>query len=225
MQASIDDAAQAFSGRLRRQNPAMLDAFAQAEILSGLPYIFRRQDELGAFQEHVASLLGVADASAGVLVVGSARTGFSLDPDNYPQPFRASSDIDLVIVDTELFDAAWQTLLVWDYLSKGGRTSFEDHWLSDRRSQTFSGWYDPTQWRRDFDLAPAYPQRLKPLRDQAFRWFSAFQSLSRYRLTPEVAKHRVTARLYRTREHASKYHVHGLRALQSKLLIGSLNAV
>jgi hypothetical protein len=53
--------------------------------------------------------------SRDIEIVGSAKLGFSLNPDKIGKVFNAGSDIDLVIVSSELFDAMWRSLLILEY--------------------------------------------------------------------------------------------------------------
>jgi hypothetical protein len=216
-----------FSQRLRQQPENALDAFAETEIMSGLPFIFSNEEQLLDFQNHVANALGIADVGRDVRIVGSARTGFSLDPDRFPVPFREASDIDIVVVHTNLFDEVWRTMLTWDYLTIRNRSYQEQQWLLSRHDEVWSGWYDPSGWRfrerRGIELS--FPVVLKPLRDFANNWFSAFRSLSRYKGHPEISRHKISARLYRTRNHANMYHVYGLRALRRRLNTEQANAL
>jgi hypothetical protein len=145
--------------------------------------------------------------------------GFSLNPDRALQPFQAASDIDIAVVHAGLFDHAWHTMLAWDYLTMRSRSVPEQRWLWRRRDEVWSGWSYPGGWhfseRGGIELS--FPTALKPARDFAYRWFAAFRSLSRYKHHPEIPRHVVTARLYRTREHAALYHESGLRALRAHL--------
>jgi len=209
----------AFSERLRERSNEQLEAFVEAEILTGLPSIFARDEDMILFQNHVAGALGIPSAASNILIVGSAKTGFSLDPDNYFIPFRETSDIDIVVIHEGLFDQAWSTMLAWDYLTMRARTVPERRWLYQRHDEVWSGWCDPPAWylRDQGGMQLSFPDSLKPLREFSYRWFSTFRSLSRYRHHPEIPRHKASARLYRTRGHAALYHAAGLRVLRSRL--------
>jgi hypothetical protein len=43
-----------------------------------------------------------------VFMVGSAKIGFSIKPDNFFRSFNLNSDIDIAIVDNTLFDSVWE---------------------------------------------------------------------------------------------------------------------
>lgn len=219
MAIPIPAAASGFALRLREQSPDALETFAETEIMTGRPLIFSSDEDTTRFQEYVATALGIAAAAPDVLIVGSARTGFSLDPDRYFQPFQETSDIDVAVVHAGLFDEAWRTMLAWDYLTIRNRSQPERRWLYQRYGEVWSGWHNPGRWKfsERGGVELSFPEALKPMREFAFRWFSAFRSLSRYKHHAEIPRHKVTARLYRTRDHVAMYHTMGLRALRTKL--------
>jgi hypothetical protein len=217
---AISSAAKSFSNRLCEHPADQLEAFATDEIISGLPAIFARNEDMILLQEYVATKLGISNAANDVLIVGSAKMGFSLDPDRYFVPFQESSDIDIVVVHEGLFDEAWRIMLAWDYLTINRRTKIEQQWLYRRHDEVWSGWYDLPGWhfRERGGIELSFPNALKPLRDLAFQWFSTFRSLSRYKHHPEIPRHKASARLYRSRLHVAMYHAMGLRVLRSRLL-------
>lgn len=181
-------------------------------VLQGLPFVFRHTPQtLDVLRRHLTSELGLNPSD--IFVVGSARTGFSLNPNNFPRQFSDSSDIDIVTVDEALFDEVWTTLLKWNYphrLVKLGRT--ERDWTSLRRKNVYWGWFVPDQLRFE---GISFPDALQPIRDLSTRWFNAFQGLSQYSDHAELAHREVSGRLYRTRKHAHLYHEEGLRILKS----------
>lgn len=210
----------AFSERLLAHATDDLERFVQNEVLAGRPYIFASDEDTARFQLHVATALDISNSPSSVLIVGSARTGFSLDPDRPFQPFGENSDIDVVVVHEGLFDHVWKMMLAWDYVTMRNRAHHENVWLWTRHAEVWRGWFQPPGW----DLRPrggvqlSFPESLKPLREFSFIWFSAFRSLSRYRHHPEISRRKVTARLYRTRVHAALYHAWSMRKLRANLM-------
>ena len=80
-----------------------LDVIVRRYIFAGSPYAFRDKPQaLRLLRRHLCSVLQVSEQS--VIIVGSAKIGFSLSPDNFPRQFSAESDIDIVVVDEALFD-------------------------------------------------------------------------------------------------------------------------
>jgi hypothetical protein len=72
-----------------------------------------------------------------VVVVGSAKLGFSLAPDKRYRPFGETSDIDIALCSSNLFDACWRD--VFDYWAR------PEFWpsIEDFRRYLFRGWMRP----------------------------------------------------------------------------------
>jgi hypothetical protein len=189
-----------------------LDLIVEEFIFQGEPYVFRNQFAFfNLLIKHLSKELGVAEQN--MTIVGSAKVGFSLNPENFPRQFSETSDIDVLVISEQLFDTIWMTLLKWHYPRRFvslGKT--EGEWQQRRRKEIFWGWLVPNEIQYE---GISFPEVLKPLRDLSVKWFNAFQSLSLY---PEFAARTVTGRLYRTREHALRYHVEGLRQIHSRLV-------
>jgi hypothetical protein len=169
-----------------------LSTVVEDHIFQGMPYAFREKPEaLNLLTEHLSATMEVSEQS--LVVVGSAKIGFSLNPDTFPRRFSDASDIDVVVISDNLFDRVWMTLLEWHYprrLLNLGRD--ENDWVRLRRKDIYWGWLAPTQIRYE---GLSFPGILKPLRDLSAQWFNAFQGLS---LHPEFAARSVSGRLYRT---------------------------
>lgn len=180
-------------------------------ILKGPPYVFRKDAvALDVLRSHLAGRLSISKSS--ILVIGSAKTGFSLNPQNYPRPFGDTSDIDVVVIDEALFDQAWGTLLKWNYprrIVPLGRV--DGTWASMRRKDVYWGWFTPHTIQFE---GISSPEVLHPLRDLSTRWFDAFRSLAEYTHHPELARRDVSGRLYRSLNHVALYHEEGLRLLR-----------
>ncbi len=185
-----------------------LDAVVREYVFQGTPYVFRDRPEMFTLlSHHLCSALNLTEQN--VIVVGSAKIGFSLSPDNFPRGFSDQSDIDVLVVDEGLFDRVWATVLKWHYprrLSDLGRV--DGGWARERRKDLYWGWFVPDKIRFN---GLSFPDVLKPLRDISTGWFNAFRSLSQY---PEFAGRDISGRLYRTWDHALLYHVDGLRQIK-----------
>ena len=187
--------------------PDLVDKY----IFEGTPYVFRDSPEdLKVLQDHLATRIGCD--SENVHVVGSGRTGFALNPDNYPRRFTSGSDIDVVVISEELFDRYWHTFLAWNYPRRYRLSRPEKRWAFKRQDDLWWGWFRPTAIRFDGLL---FPEALVPLRDLSANWFDAFQSLSTYR---QFARFDFQSRLYRTKDHARMYHQDGLRKIRKRVL-------
>lgn len=180
-------------------------------IFSEPSFVFKEKPELmRLMRKHLCEHLDLSEEK--IVIVGSAKLGFSLSPYNFPREFSPESDIDVLVVDSDLFDSIWMTLLKWWYprrtIKLGG---MENDWASARRKDVFWGWVVPNEIRYE---GISFPDVLKPIRDISASWFNAFRSLS---LHPELSDRNVNGRLYRTWEHAMRYHCDGLRQISIKL--------
>jgi hypothetical protein len=189
-----------------------LPAITQQHVFDGLPYVFRDEPTSNdLLVRHVSEALGVPGEN--ITIVGSAKIGFSLNPNNFPREFSDASDIDVVVVSEELFDRVWMILLEWHYPRRNmelGRV--EGGWMRSRRGDIYWGWLVPDEIHYE---GLSFPNVLRPLRDISAKWFDTFQSLSLY---PEFAAHRVSGRLYRTWDHAIRYHTDGLRQIRDAIV-------
>src|SRR5690349_15201102 len=147
MAINVPAYAHGFAQRLREHTADAMVAFVEAEIISGRPFIFNSDGDLAKLQETIATALGIKADAPDIVIVGSARTGFSLNPDHYFEPFRDGSDIDVAVIHRGLFDEAWNTMLSWDYLTRRSRGAGDRDWLTARRKEVWSGWYHPGAWQ------------------------------------------------------------------------------
>jgi len=173
------------------------------------PYVFEpRPNSWADFRAEVSGQLRVSPD--GIRIVGSGRFGFSLRPHNNLKAYTEKSDIDVVVVDTVLFDSLWDGLLSAAY--PGDETSPKlGGWLSARRREVYAGWLDPLEIKLDPKIwGPAADRVLNFSTD----WFNIFQKASKH---PPRRHETVTGRLYRTWRHADLYHLHSLATLRITL--------
>lgn len=188
-----------------------LRGVVEAHILGGPTFAYaQRPSTLTLLFGHLADRLSIASES--LYLVGSAKLGFSLSPDYFGRPFSRTSDLDVAVIDPELFDSTWYTLLAWHYPRRSGLPALERAWMAERRREIYWGWFVPTalSFRGPLGTDPA----LRPLRDTAQLWFDAFQSLSIHR---PFAVRKVSGRLYRTLDHALAYHEGGLAVIKAQI--------
>ena len=183
----------------------------QQRVFEGPVHAFRqRPGDMNVLRQHLVSHLRLT--AEGIVVVGSAKTGFSLSPDNFPRPFGVESDIDVVVVDEALFDAYWAICLEYFYPRRIGRLPRPDYgWLQDRKHDVFWGRFEPHYMRYE---GLSFPEVLRPLRDLSTAWFNAFRSLSTY---GQFRGRDIKGRLYRSWNHARAYHEDGLRQIKQSL--------
>lgn len=187
-----------------------LEAVVREYVFEGVPYVFREKPHvLKILHQHLCPTLKVPETN--VVVVGSAKIGFSLSPHNFPRQFSDESDIDVIIVDESLFDEVWKTMLKCNYPRRYRLNGTDLNWTRRRMNDLYWGWFVPDKIRYD---GLSFPSVLKPLRDISTNWFNAFRSLSR---KTEFASRDVSGRLYRSWDHALLYHVEGLRQISNDL--------
>jgi hypothetical protein len=112
-----------------------------------------------------------------VLIVGSAKLGFSIAPEKRYRPFGETSDIDVVICSSSLFDVFWKD--VFDYWARG------ESWqsLGDFRKYLFRGWMRP--------------DKLPPARSfqQSQDWWEFFRGLTN---SGAFGPYKITGALYKS---------------------------
>ena len=210
--AAIADRVAAFRRDLLQKTTARV---VSDNIIGGAPFIFSNAREAyDSLVHELSSRLGVAQES--IVTVGSAKLGFSVHPDKFPRPFGSSSDIDIAIIDHILFDRIWHAIIDWHYLRKGESLPKPDgDWLRQRRRDIYWGLFHPDQIRYP---GLASTPALMLLREISTLWFNTFQGAS---LVKGLAAHKVSGRLYRTRNHAIKYQAAGLVRIRGMIISGA----
>lgn len=187
-----------------------LEDVARDNVFGGTPYYFRSaHSDYDLLRRLLAEGLSLSEES--MTIVGSAKTGFSLDPKNPFIPLHSESDIDVLIVDAEMFDEFWYSLLEWAYPLQGKMGLNDRDWWYAHKNNISLGYANPGL---RIPRSPALPQLVQPIRDLYNRWKTAFLSLGRYRPFLGV---NIDGRLYRTWNHAIAYHVDGLRQIRDLL--------
>lgn len=175
------------------------------------PYVFVPEpNKWDIFRDVFVSRLQVSREN--ITVVGSARFGFSLKPGNNLRSFSDTSDIDVIIVDSSMFDRLWLALLDVAY-PRPPVTQHLGGWLAARRNEVYTGWLTPLEVRLD---AKIYGSKAKPVLEFNTHWFNTFKEASRH---PPRRHKDVNGRLYRTWEHAELYHLDSLATLRKSLTI------
>lgn len=86
-----------------------IDFFVSSKMLDGTPRAWKESNlEFTQWRHSVAETLGVTPIS--VLVVGSARLGYSLNPEKNFKEFGKDSDIDIAIISPEYFEVCWSEI-------------------------------------------------------------------------------------------------------------------
>jgi hypothetical protein len=199
---------------------ALLDATSTEELVrnvvfAGLPHVFgETPDTWTELRSRVAGDLNCDEGN--ILVVGSAKMGYSLAPRKYGRPFNDHSDIDVIVICDALFDEIWLSVLRWHYRRRYRLPPADRAWDSSRRNDLYWGYLNPTGFQYK---GLSRPRQLQPAKRISVMWFNAFQALGR---VPALAGRRVSGRLYRSLDHAISYHDHGLRELRAALIAGNV---
>jgi hypothetical protein len=149
--------------------------------------VFALTDELHfALKTEVSRQFGVHPSE--VVVVGSAKLGFSLKPRELFRSFWEQSDIDIAIVSPALFDELWEE--VFDYEGRGGSWSEQIPF----KEYLFKGWIRPDKlpqgvsfprgramWDYFIDVTRSRrygPYRLRGAVFRSWRFLEAYQALA-----------------------------------------------
>jgi hypothetical protein len=132
-----------FGAILRAQ---ALDDVVRQHVFEGIPYVIRNKPRsMPRLTEHLLAKMNVP--AENIAVVGSAKIGFSLSPDNFPRKFSSYSDIDVVVVSEPLFDEVWHTMLRWNYPRRVYFGGVDMGWSKTRRNDLLLGWFCPDNIR------------------------------------------------------------------------------
>ncbi|WP_157601672.1 hypothetical protein [Saccharomonospora halophila] len=147
-------------------------------------------------RQRVAARFGIRHNE--ILIIGSAKLGFSIAPRKRWKAFHEESDIDVAITSTNMY------LKVWHELS---RLVDSDHFLDWRRKSKFlqykiHGWIRP-------DLLPRSPAL--PLSDE---WFEFFRSVT---TEGTCGPYKVNAGLYYDIDFLESYQARGVNLCREEI--------
>lgn len=168
---AIEDAIRAFQDDLKALD---VGEVAQRRVTHGSCHALN-DDQYFDLKNAVARQYGIHHTQ--VVVVGSAKLGFSIAPQKRYREFGEMSDIDVAFASPDLYDKFWSD--TFDYWSRAG------DWpnIADFRRYHFRGWIRP-------DKLPA---------TQAFArsndWWNFFQSLAS---TGQYGRIKITGALYKS---------------------------
>ncbi|MBW9088154.1 hypothetical protein JNB91_09895 [Rhizobium wenxiniae] len=190
------------------------DVVAKVFLLEGTPFVFASSPmKYLIFREQVADRFKIGYQD--VCIVGSAKLGFSPSPQKFGKPFAETSDVDVVIISSEMFDHG--THEMFKYL----RTSGPEHTYDDNKAVEVGG----REWRmhkeaiRNFVFENFNPSHLpegNELRDEIFDNISSTSALF-LALEPQVFVSKIRCRIFRHWRAAESYYVNTLRSLKRNL--------
>ena len=167
-------------------------------IISGDCHILSR-DQYFNLRSEVADYFGLHPNQ--VLVVGSAKLGFSIVPDKLYRPFFDGSDIDVVLVSSTLFDSVWKD--VFNYEREVG------DWPKYREfvDYLFQGWIRPDKLPR----SEMFPFGKK--------WWRFFQKVTNSRMYGDC---KIAGALYKSYFFLENYQEYCVQQCQNKKDIDNL---
>lgn len=153
-------------------------------IISGECYVLS-QDQYFDLRSAIADYFGLHPNE--VLVVGSAKLGFSVAPDKRYCLFHDESDIDVVLVSSQLFDETWEYVL--SYKQEGG------DWPEYKQfvKYFFEGWIRPDKLPRS-ELFPF-----------GKKWWEFFQSVTNSGM---YGDYKIAGALYKSYYYLENYQTH-----------------
>lgn len=152
-------------------------------------------EQYGRFRQVVGAKFGVGPAD--VMLIGSAKVGYSLHPDKSFRPFDATrSDFDIVIIAPDAFEDLWLCYLRSHYRRE--RRNFEGQFYGLFRRFLTTG-----------DLLSSDPEYS--------RWEKRLGPLRREVETEFYFDSRVNFRVYKDIEAVRLYHVDSFSALKNRL--------
>jgi hypothetical protein len=177
-------------------------AFVRTQVLERIPFILNDAKAQTSWRTRIASAVGLP-ASA-LHIVGSAATGYCLRHEEPGREFRsvavhgaAASDIDIAVVDEQLFGDCWSTLVLHDHDRLLGRTPSK---RSQIRENVYWGYVN--QWVLPRGTAPV--RRISAIKAECSR-------------QPSTRGYRASVRIYRREDDMRMYLVNSIRKLRHAL--------
>jgi len=163
-------------------------------ISFGTPYIFQDDEtQYHSLKQTLAAHYGVFNND--VIMIGSAKLGFSIAPMKLWKPFCEESDIDIVIISPTLFDAFWKDLFNFK-ISLKVRTTEEEERFQLFLGYFFRGWLRP-------DLFPFEFER-------KWGWFDFLRSISQERYEGR----KIACAIFREFFFFQSYHITNVRDIR-----------
>lgn len=174
-----------------------------------IPFVFDSTlESWDQFRNEIITPLGITQDE--IRVVGSGRMGFSTKPGKNLREFHDKSDVDVVVVNAELFDQLWFWLLSAAY-PRPPITGKAVEWLTPTQRGVYTGWLQPLEFKYDLNI---YGSVARPIVEFRAQWFASLKEAARF---VERRHEDVKGRIYRTWRHAELYHLDSLKALRKTL--------
>ena len=191
-----------------------VDVIAKVFLLEGLPFIFANSPmKYLVFREQVADRFEIGYQD--VCIVGSAKLGFSPSSHKFGRPFSETSDVDVVIISSVLFDRGTHALL--EYINGIGPGLV----FGQTESVSVKAWV----WRAHKEAVRNYVyDNFNPgllpyehsLRKEVFNNISSTSALF-LALQPQVFVSKIRCRVFRNWRAAESYYANSLRQVKLSL--------
>ena len=188
------------------------DVVAKVFLLEGAPFVFSNSPmKYLIFREQVADRFEIGYQD--VCIVGSAKLGFSPSPYKFGKAFSETSDVDVVIISSVLFDRGTHAL--FEHINKIGPAL-------DFSNKTKSVPVSANDWRvhkesvRNYvyeNFNPGLLPRDHPLHKEVFSNISSTSALF-LALQPQVFVSKIRCRVFRNWRAAESYYTNSLRQLK-----------
>jgi hypothetical protein len=170
----------------------------QQHIIHGNPFIFSQNEDLYfKMKKDISDYFKIYPDN--VMMVGSAKLGFSISPQKLWKDFREESDIDAVIVSDKIFDLYWQDLFEFN-IELTARSEHEQIMYNSFIDYFFRGWIRPDLFPFNFNK-----------KDE---WFTFFRNISYKTYGPQ----KITCAIYRNMFFFESYHVKNLKLIRNGLI-------
>ncbi|MBR5651141.1 MAG: hypothetical protein IKW93_02845 [Bacteroidales bacterium] len=169
---------------------------ARKHVIHGTPFVFKDNDEeYYEFRDSIAKHFKIGFHE--VLILGSAKLGYSYHKDS---EFSSESDIDVALVNEELFESYYINICNYQYDLESGKVTPR---LEERKEFNQFIHYLIKGWMRPDML----PERLK-IRSMKEDWFEFFKSIS-YDNCP-AGNYKVSGGLFKNYYYLEKYYTESL---------------
>lgn len=191
------------------------DVLAKVFLLEGVPYVFSNSPmKYLIFREQVADRFSIGYQD--VCIVGSAKLGFSPSHHKFGVPFSDTSDVDVVVISSDLFDRGTHAL--FEHINRVGPPL-------DFNSQSSTVAVKSEDWRTHKEAVRNYVyENFNPgllpgdhhLRNEVFSKIASTSALF-LALEPQVFVSKIRCRVFRNWRAAESYYTNSLRQLKFSL--------
>ena len=165
-------------------------------IIHGIPFVFKdNEEEYYEFRDSIAKHFKIGFHE--VLILGSAKLGYSY---HKPTVFSSESDIDVALVNEDLFESYYINICNYQYDLENGKDSTSQYEKGEYNvflQYLIKGWMRPDK----------LPDRLK-IRSMKDGWFDFFRSIS-YDNCP-AGNYKVSGGLFKNYYYLEKYYTESL---------------